>query len=479
MSLTWTPAESATQEWTPASDDDLTFTTRGTLSSDAVTVGAESLTNYLAGLGGADVHSALVVIDPTTDLTTFTTTDIIDPITWATVVSDFARGDLVGQTVAISSGANIGLYLVTASGPCTPLSPQPEVGEQIAVLVGGAYASPAVVIAAGTVAPTEYQGVKGVVRSVNGGTGAVVVDAASVGADPAGTAASAISALGLGTAATKNVPATGDASATEVVKGDDTRLSDARTPAAHNQAASTITSGTLDIARIPTGTTSTTVPYGNDSRFTDARTPTAHKSSHARGGSDVLGVGHFAPDLPGVLGTGVRVGPNVTLTRGMCFWVPIELLAIDVKVASIWIKIGTGVASGAVTAGINAAKSATLDAPGTLLASTSAGAISTAATGTIGGSLTAAQTLTAGVRYFVQLILLGGASNPTVQSADGILGSGNWEKGATAPVTPTAGPDTMGAFVWSGRTGLESDPPRASYVSSSTKPFVYLSLEAP
>jgi len=38
MSLTWTPAESATPEWTPASDDDLTFTTRGTLSSDAVTV---------------------------------------------------------------------------------------------------------------------------------------------------------------------------------------------------------------------------------------------------------------------------------------------------------------------------------------------------------------------------------------------------------------------------------------------------------
>ena len=35
---------------------------------------------------------------------------------------------------------------------------------------------------------------------------------------------------GLGTSSTYNVPTTGDASSTEVVKGDDTRLTDARTP---------------------------------------------------------------------------------------------------------------------------------------------------------------------------------------------------------------------------------------------------------
>lgn len=38
--------------------------------------------------------------------------------------------------------------------------------------------------------------------------------------------------------------------------------------------ASDITTGTLPIAQVPTGTTSTTVPLGNDSRFSDARTPT-------------------------------------------------------------------------------------------------------------------------------------------------------------------------------------------------------------
>lgn len=55
--------------------------------------------------------------------------------------------------------------------------------------------------------------------------------------------------------------------------------------ATHSHAASDLDSGTLDIARIPTGTTGTTVPLGNDARFTDARTPLAH--SHATG--DITG----------------------------------------------------------------------------------------------------------------------------------------------------------------------------------------------
>lgn len=42
----------------------------------------------------------------------------------------------------------------------------------------------------------------------------------------------------------------------------------------HSHAASDITSGTLDIARIPTGSTASTVCVGNDSRLSDTRTPT-------------------------------------------------------------------------------------------------------------------------------------------------------------------------------------------------------------
>lgn len=44
----------------------------------------------------------------------------------------------------------------------------------------------------------------------------------------------------LGTAATKNVPSSGNAGASEVVLGNDSRLSDARTPTSHSQASNTI-----------------------------------------------------------------------------------------------------------------------------------------------------------------------------------------------------------------------------------------------
>ena len=48
----------------------------------------------------------------------------------------------------------------------------------------------------------------------------------------------------LGTAAAKDVASTGDASSSQVVLGNDSRLSDSRTPTAHNQASNTITAMT-------------------------------------------------------------------------------------------------------------------------------------------------------------------------------------------------------------------------------------------
>ena len=194
----------------------------------------------------------------------------------------------------------------------------------------------------------------------------------------------------------------------------------------------------------------------------------------------VLGVGHFAPDLPGVLGLGRRVGANVTVTLGRCMWIPMPLLAVPAKATTIWVKTATGVASCAMTGAICAAKSASLDAPGTILGSTSVGAMSLASSSAVvGGTLTSPVTLAAGVRYFVQIIALNGASNPTVQGADGLTEGNNWENGSAGPVTPTAQVDTAGIFVWSGRSALENNPARASYVTSNTKPFIYVSLEAP
>lgn len=49
----------------------------------------------------------------------------------------------------------------------------------------------------------------------------------------------------------------------------------------HAHAAADTTSGAFDIARIPTGTTSSTACIGNDARLSDARTPLSH--SHSAG----------------------------------------------------------------------------------------------------------------------------------------------------------------------------------------------------
>jgi hypothetical protein len=59
-------------------------------------------------------------------------------------------------------------------------------------------------------------------------------------------------------------------------------------PTSHTHPASDVVSGTLDIARIPTGQTSTTVPFGNDARFTDTRTPTDNTVSTAKVQDDAV-----------------------------------------------------------------------------------------------------------------------------------------------------------------------------------------------
>ena len=86
----------------------------------------------------------------------------------------------------------------------------------------------------------------------------------------------------LGTASALDVATSGDAGSTEVVKGDDSRLSDARTPTSHTHTSSQITDfptlGTAASLDVPTSgdASSTEVVKGDDSRLTDSRTPTSH-----------------------------------------------------------------------------------------------------------------------------------------------------------------------------------------------------------
>ena len=96
----------------------------------------------------------------------------------------------------------------------------------------------------------------------------------------------------LGTAAAKDVPSSGNASATQVVMGNDSRLTDARNAADvsdwakasskpsynYSEIGNTPTLGTAAAKDVPaSGNASTTqVVMGNDTRLTDARTPASH-----------------------------------------------------------------------------------------------------------------------------------------------------------------------------------------------------------
>lgn len=89
--------------------------------------------------------------------------------------------------------------------------------------------------------------------------------------------------------------------ATEACAGNDSRLSNARTPTAH---ASSHNAGGGDALAIDSeagtgslrtlGTAATAACAGNDSRLSNSRTPTAHATSHKSGGSDAVKLDELA-----------------------------------------------------------------------------------------------------------------------------------------------------------------------------------------
>lgn len=107
----------------------------------------------------------------------------------------------------------------------------------------------------------------------------------------------------------------GEAIAGVVVQGNDSRLSNTRDPAAHaashaNGGADQLNvAGLLGVLNDPQkpqiGATGTTAVAGNDSRLTNARTPLAHAPSHEDGGLDVLAVTSLA-GFPGGTTTFLR-----------------------------------------------------------------------------------------------------------------------------------------------------------------------------
>ena len=158
-------------------------------------------------------------------------------------------------------------------------------GYPVAVQVGSQLFVPGSLgahVVSGVLAPTHDSGMAWVAWSAVDSGGNLIEFSGGGGSGPD---LSDATPADLGTAAAGTSP---DASRADHVHDLPTPGDIGAATASHSHAASAITSGTIDIARIPTGTTSTTVPLGNDARFSDARTPTAHKTSHQSGGSDEL-----------------------------------------------------------------------------------------------------------------------------------------------------------------------------------------------
>lgn len=90
---------------------------------------------------------------------------------------------------------------------------------------------------------------------------------------------------------------TGTLGGQAIVKTNDARLTDSRTPTAH---ATSHNSGGSDVLAIDAaaatgslrtlGTGAAQAAAGNDSRLSDARTPTTHASTHNAGGADVMAI---------------------------------------------------------------------------------------------------------------------------------------------------------------------------------------------
>lgn len=85
-----------------------------------------------------------------------------------------------------------------------------------------------------------------------------------------------------GTFAIARIPvaASGASSTTAVVRADDSRLNNARTPTAHTHSADDVTDGVLALARLPVAPSgnanATQIVRADDARLSNARTPTAH-----------------------------------------------------------------------------------------------------------------------------------------------------------------------------------------------------------
>lgn len=307
----------------------------------------------------------------------------------------------------------------------------------------------------------------GAVDSVNGETGVVVLDAADVGADPAGTAAGLVddlsgvsnqstarTNLGLGTAATTD---TGTGSANTIL-GNDARLTDARTPTTHNHAGSDITSGTVGTARLGSGSASSATFLRGDQTWATVSVPNRLPFA----ANDYL-------DLSERHGTGYAVvspSSNATNSNNTAIYVPFHIGA-TISVDQLAVVCGTANNGGSavVRLGIHATSSGR---PGSVVVD--AGTSSINATGLKSLGFTAVQ-LTPGW-YFAVLVAQGlntGGANPAFSSVSSAKQGG--------PMTTPGSSNDIGAYISASVSGALSANPSVSFNrASSTLPAYRINM---
>ena len=298
------------------------------------------------------------------------------------------------------------------------------------------------------------------VQSVNGQQGVVLLDAGDVGADPAGAAAAAqTAAVGAAAAdATSQVAAhtvatdphgaraysdgiTGPiASRVQAIENGvvykTLNLSDlASAPAARGNL------GLGGAAVLNVGTGAGTVAAGDDSRLSNARTPTAHAASHASGGTDPVTPAAIGA-LPATGGTisgnlvvtGNALGQDFPAAHGLASWCYDPALAVNStqltagKLYLVRVNIAASVSVTKVYWWVaNTGSSAVAgqnfvglyDSAGTLLAS--AGVDTSFSSATLKTTTVPATALTAGSFCWVAL-LFNASVTPTLTRASGWTG---------------------------------------------------------
>jgi len=187
--------------------------------------------------------------------------------------------------------------------------------------------------------------------------------------------------------------------------------------------------------------------------------------------------GGMTVPLPSAFHWGTGITSNVNIPRDQTHWIPLPVMAHDVKITDIWLDITGAIASCTATAAIVTNDTGT-NYPTTKIASTSVGAIDLSGTGIKGASLTSPVTVSAGTRVWVAFLPLGGSSDPACRAVDTYHGSiGNHAIG-TAPVTPSSTTALSGgAFRKSSQTSIVDSPTGLS--TDNVCPLVYVSVEEP